>query len=119
MCLSPLKHSAEEIFFLQKAEILQISSLTLLLEGKDEKRGIKNKPPPQHKPFFLGGRSKPKHLVAINMPRPFAVLIPVQMQSVVILITSCGAPFFWKPQRQLKCDPSPGASETKGECPAP
>lgn len=45
----------------------------------------------------------------------FAVLIPVQMRSVVILITSCGAPFFCKPQRQLKCDPSPNASETKGD----
>lgn len=53
------------------------------------------------------------------MPRPFAVLIPVQMQSVVILITSCGAPFFWKPQRQLKCDPSPSASETKGNVQLP
>lgn len=67
----------------------------------------------------MGGRRKPKHLVAINMPRPFAVLIPVQMQSVVILITSCGAPFFWKPQRQLKCDPSPSASETKGNVQLP
>lgn len=49
------------------------------------------------------------------MPPTFAVLIPVQMRSVVILITSCGAPFFCKPQRQLKCDPSPNASETKGD----
>lgn len=48
------------------------------------------------------------------MPPTFAVLIPVQMRSVVILITSCGAPFLSKPQRQLKCDPSPNASETKG-----
>lgn len=47
------------------------------------------------------------------MPPTFAVLIPVQMHSVVILITSCGAPFFCKPQRQLKCDPSPNASKTK------
>jgi len=47
------------------------------------------------------------------MPLTFAVLIPVQMRSVVILITSCGAPFFCKPQRQLKCDPSQNASETK------
>lgn len=41
------------------------------------------------------------------------------MQSVVILITSCGAPFFWKPQRQLKCDPSPSAPETKGNVQLP
>lgn len=117
-CSSPLKHSADETF---SRRLKSYKFYHFCWKAKMGKIDIKNEKaqPKVLLSWALGGRSKPKHLVAINMPCPFAVLIPVQMQSVVILITSCGAPFFWKAQRQLKCDPSPSAAETKGNVQLP